>query len=155
MAVTGISLLVRPDRALLGAGEPAQRALVVRLGMQRLVICRALRRRSPRRWRFWLLMALGLATVFAGFMLFMWLQFFSIGLIFGNLNALALEPMGHIAGMAASVMGGVSTMAAAIMATPIARAFDGTAGPLAIGALLCAALALLCVRLAARRPSSG
>jgi MFS transporter, DHA1 family, multidrug resistance protein len=88
---------------------------------------------------------------FPAFVVFMWLQFFSIGLVFGNLNALALEPLGHVAGMATSVMGGISTMAAAILATPIARAFDGTAGPLATGALVCAALALVCVRLAARR----
>jgi MFS transporter, DHA1 family, multidrug resistance protein len=87
---------------------------------------------------------------FPAFVAFMWLQFFSIGLIFGNLNALALEPLGHVAGMTTSVMGGISTMAAAIIATPIARAFDGTGGPLAVGALLCSALALGCVRLAAR-----
>jgi MFS transporter, DHA1 family, multidrug resistance protein len=31
--------------------------------------------------------------------------FFMAGLVFGNLNALALQPMGHIAGMAASVVG--------------------------------------------------
>jgi MFS transporter, DHA1 family, multidrug resistance protein len=123
-------------------------ALVLRLGMQRLVSV-ALAAQALSAVGFLVLMQAGGAD-FPAFVAFMWLQFFSIGLIFGNLNALALEPLGHVAGMATSVMGGISTMAAAIIATPIARAFDGTGGPLAVGALLCSALALACVRLAAR-----
>nr|WP_245243062.1 multidrug effflux MFS transporter [Pararhodobacter sp. SW119] len=123
--------------------------LVVRLGMQRLLSI-ALAAQIGSAAVILGLMMLGMVD-FPAFVVFMWLQFFSIGLIFGNLNALALEPLGHVAGMATSVMGGVSTMAAAVIATPIARAFDGTAAPLALGALVCAALALTCVRLAARR----
>lgn len=81
----------------------------------------------------------------AGFFLFigvMTVQFFSIAPIFGNLNALALEPLGHIAGVAASVMSGVSTLIAAIIATPIAAAFDGTPMPLALGTGACALASL-------------
>ena len=122
--------------------------LVVRLGMQRLVSV-ALFAQIASAASILLLMQAG-EVGFPAFVVFMWMQFFAIGLIFGNLNALALEPLGHVAGMATSVMGGISTMAAAILATPIARAFDGTAGPLATGALICAALALVSVRLAAR-----
>ena len=33
------------------------------------------------------------------------LQFFAIGFLFGNLRALAMQPMGHIAGMAAAITG--------------------------------------------------
>ena len=123
--------------------------LVIRLGMQRLVAV-ALSVQIASALGILVLMQLDLVG-FAAFVLFMWLQFFSIGLIFGNLNALALEPLGHVAGMAASVMGGVSTMLAALIATPIARAFDGTARPLALGAFICAALALACMWRAARR----
>ena len=123
--------------------------LVIRLGMQRLVAV-ALSAQIASALVFLIMVQLG-SVGFAAFVIFMWLQFFSIGLIFGNLNALALEPLGHVAGMATSVMGGVSTMLAAIIATPIARAFDGTAGPLAMGAFLCAGLALGCMWLAARR----
>ena len=63
------------------------------------------------------------------FMAFMITQFFAIGFMIGNLNALALEPMGHVAGMAASVMGGVSTMAAALVAIPLSLVHDGTPVP--------------------------
>jgi len=45
------------------------------------------------------------------------LQFFAIGFLFGNLRALAMEPLGHIAGIGAAINGFVST----IMAVPIAN----------------------------------
>lgn len=122
--------------------------LVVRLGMQRLVVT-ALCAQAAGALIMLMLMALGLAS-FLPFMLFMWVQFSTIAMIFGNLNSLALEPLGHIAGTAASVMGGVSTMAAAIIATPIARAFDGTALVLSLGTLGCAGAALFFVALAYR-----
>ena len=38
------------------------------------------------------------------------------GLTLGNLNALAMEPVGHIAGIAASVIGALSTVLAACLA---------------------------------------
>lgn len=51
--------------------------------------------------------------VLIGFFL---VQFFSIGLIFGNVRSLAMEPLGHIAGIGAAINGFVST----VMAVPIA-----------------------------------
>lgn len=45
------------------------------------------------------------------------LQFFAVGLLFGNLRALAMEPLGHIAGVGAALNGFIST----IMAVPIAN----------------------------------
>jgi DHA1 family bicyclomycin/chloramphenicol resistance-like MFS transporter len=45
--------------------------------------------------------------------------FFQAGLTIGNLNALAMEPMGHIAGMAASVIGALSTVGAVMISGPI------------------------------------
>ena len=50
----------------------------------------------------------------------------------GNLNALALESMGHIAGMAASVTGSLSTVVAVVLAAPVGLSFNGTAEPLTI-----------------------
>ena len=122
--------------------------LVMRLGMQRLVVM-ALSFQGAAALGMLALMASGQAG-FGAFILMMWVQFASITLIFGNLNAMALEPLGHIAGTAASVMGGVSTMAAALIATPIARAFDGTPlGPV-LGTLCCALVALCCMALSWR-----
>jgi DHA1 family bicyclomycin/chloramphenicol resistance-like MFS transporter len=59
------------------------------------------------------------------------------------LNAIAMEPMGHIAGMAASVMGALSTVAAAVIAAPIGLLFDGTIIPMVGGVLATAGLAFI------------
>ncbi len=45
------------------------------------------------------------------------IQFFSIGFLFGNLRALAMQPLGHIAGIGAAINGFIST----VMAVPIAN----------------------------------
>lgn len=69
--------------------------------------------------------------------------FFMVGLTLGNLNAIAMEPMGHIAGMAASVMGAISTVAAAFIAAPVGLLFDGTIVPMVGGVLTAAILAFV------------
>ncbi len=71
--------------------------------------------------------------------------FFQAGMTLGNLNAIAMEPMGHIAGLAASITGAISTVVSVLLAAPIGLAFDGTPVPLAVGVLvLClAALGLM------------
>ena len=124
--------------------------LVMRLGMQRLVISAfavqiasalmilAVVWLAPPTWQF------------PAFILFMWLQFSCVGLSFGNLNALALEPLGHVAGMAASVMGGVSTLFAALIAMALGSLGDGTPVPLAMAGAVCTGGALLLMRRAAR-----
>ncbi len=61
---------------------------------------------------------------------------FSLGLTMGNLNALAMEPLGHIAGMAASVIGCLATVGAVFIATPLGLLFNGTPVPLMSGALV-------------------
>ncbi|WP_349367615.1 multidrug effflux MFS transporter [Salinarimonas sp.] len=58
---------------------------------------------------------------------------FLVGMIFSNFNALALEPMGHIAGTASSVFGSVTTLMAALMGGAIGQAYDGTVLPLVAG----------------------
>lgn len=59
--------------------------------------------------------------------------FFQAGMTIGNLNALAMEPMGHMAGLAASVVSAVSTVGAVIFAAPLGLAFNGTPLPVALG----------------------
>ena len=74
---------------------------------------------------------------FSLFLVWSLTAFFTPGLSFGNLNALALEPMGHIAGMVSAIMGAISTFLGASMAIPIGLAFDGSVLPLLIGIILC------------------
>lgn len=76
---------------------------------------------------------LGLVPVWLMFPLFIaWTTgvFFMAGMTLGNLNAMGLEPVGHIAGMAASVIGAIATVASVILAVPVGLMFDGTPVPL-------------------------
>ena len=59
--------------------------------------------------------------------------FLCIGALFGNLNALAMEPLGHIAGVGAAVVGSISTLISVVLGTVIGQAFDGTVLPLVSG----------------------
>lgn len=94
------------------------------------------------------------ALYFPGYFLWTTGVFFMAGLTFGNLNALALEPMGHIAGMAASVTAAISTVLAVVIAAPLGLAFDGTPLPLMIGTALLAAAGWGLMKSMPRRASS-
>jgi len=59
--------------------------------------------------------------------------FFSFGLIMPNFNAIAMQPMGAVAGTASSFIGFYTTGAGAIFGWAIGAWFDGTIRPLAIG----------------------
>jgi DHA1 family bicyclomycin/chloramphenicol resistance-like MFS transporter len=75
---------------------------------------------------------------------------FCFGLMAGNFGALAMEPMGHIAGSAASAQGFTTMVVGASVGFAIGQAFDGTVVPLALGTLLCSLAALGLVSLAER-----
>ncbi|TCO69719.1 multidrug effflux MFS transporter [Rhodovulum euryhalinum] len=83
---------------------------------------------------------------FATFILWAITLFGMLGLTIGNLNALAMEPLGHIAGMAASIIGALATVMSAILASPVGQAFDGTPRPLAAGVVLAVTAAVLLMR---------
>jgi DHA1 family bicyclomycin/chloramphenicol resistance-like MFS transporter len=87
---------------------------------------------------------------FAAFVVWQTSLFFQAGLTLGNLNAIALQPMGHIAGMAASVIGAVSTVLAALIASPIGMMFDGTPRPLVVAVLVMAIIAFALMMAMAR-----
>lgn len=72
--------------------------------------------------------------------------FFMIGLTLGNLNSIALEPLGHIAGAAASVIGGISTVLAASMGATVGQMFNGTILPMVGSILVAGLLSLVALR---------
>lgn len=69
-------------------------------------------------------------------------QFFCIGFLFGNLRALAMQPVGHIAGIAAAITGLISTLMAVPISTFIGRFVVQGTLPLFIGFSVCSALSL-------------
>ena len=68
--------------------------------------------------------------------------FLCIGVLFGNYNALAMEPLGHIAGVGAAVVGSLSTLVSVPLGTFIGQLFDGTVLPLVGGFALLGAMAI-------------
>ena len=52
--------------------------------------------------------------------------FMCVGLVFGNLNALAMEPLGHIAGIGAAVVASLSTFISVPLGALVGQSFDGT-----------------------------
>ncbi|MET0411232.1 MAG: multidrug effflux MFS transporter [Polyangiaceae bacterium] len=89
------------------------------------------------------------------FMLGMVGCFFCNGIVFGNYNARALEPMGHIAGSAAAISGALSGLVALLVGTPIGRAYDGTVLSVVAGFVFGSVVALLLTEGAERRFSAA
>jgi DHA1 family bicyclomycin/chloramphenicol resistance-like MFS transporter len=84
------------------------------------------------------------------FTAFQALTMFCFGLTSGNFGAMAMEPMGHIAGVASSFQGFVSMVSASLIGFVVGQAFNGTVLPLETGYLLCGLCALACVLIAER-----
>jgi hypothetical protein len=85
---------------------------------------------------------------FGLFMVWIVCLFGMMGLTMGNLTALAMEPVGHIAGFAASMIGALSTVLSVVLSAPIGLAFDGTPVPLIAGSAVLLAGCLLLMRFA-------
>ena len=76
--------------------------------------------------------ALGFAMVnlfqpltIVGFVVMLVPLFFAMGLCFGNLNALAMEPMGHLAGTASAIIGALSSLVSVIAGSWVGSLYDG------------------------------
>ena len=68
-----------------------------------------------------------------------------LGLIAANFSALAMEPVGHIAGTASATYGFVTGVVGSLIGLVIGQMYDGTAIPLVLGQALMGSLTLLCV----------
>ncbi|WP_244491360.1 multidrug effflux MFS transporter [Bosea sp. Root381] len=84
---------------------------------------------------------------------------FCFGLVAPNFGAMAMDPLGHVAGTASSVQGFVTTIGGALLGFFIGQRFDGTVVPITLGFVLCGIAALAVVLVAERgqlfRPAAG
>jgi DHA1 family bicyclomycin/chloramphenicol resistance-like MFS transporter len=96
-----------------------------------------------------LIAALGLEQMWT-FVAFQSVTMACFSLAVSNFGAMAMEPVGSIAGIAASLQGFVSTFGGALVGAFIGRQFDGTTVPLAAGCVCCGIAALGFVLLAER-----
>ena len=129
----------------IGIASLVNARLVMRFGMRRLV-------RLALRVIWGLsLPALAVAWYFAGhpplalLMLYLLAVFFFFGILFGNLNALAMEPLGHIAGLGSAVIGSLSTLMSVVFGIFVADAYNQTVLPLLLGFALLGAAAQVVV----------
>jgi DHA1 family bicyclomycin/chloramphenicol resistance-like MFS transporter len=117
----------------LGTASFLNARLVMRFGMRALI-----------RWA--LRVVFGLAVVFLGvayvldgkpplwvLMAYLMVTFFCIGILFGNLNVLAMEPLGQMAGVGAAFVGSFSTLISMLLGTAVGQNYNGTILPLVIG----------------------
>ncbi|WP_020591565.1 multidrug effflux MFS transporter [Kiloniella laminariae] len=128
-------------------------AMVMRYGMYRLVV-----------------IALTAMTAFAGllcavalpydgippfgaFMVIGFLLFFCVGILFGNINAMAMQSLGKMAGLGASVIASISSLVAVIVSITMGRLYDGTVMHIVFAMGGCGLLSLLLVMIAKRSKS--
>jgi DHA1 family bicyclomycin/chloramphenicol resistance-like MFS transporter len=130
----------------LGMASLANTHLVMRYGMEKLA-----------RWALSGIFALailflGVAAVYAGqpplwsLMTYLMMSFFCIGILFGNMNALAMQPLGHLAGVGAAVVGSLSTLISTLLGTVIGQSYNGTVLPLVIGMALLTGVSIFIIR---------
>ena len=80
------------------------------------------------------------------------LQFFAVGFMFGNLRALAMQPLGHIAGIGAAINGFISTVMAVPIANYIGSFVSTSVLPLFIGFSIFGVLSFLIIFLLNKKP---
>lgn len=85
------------------------------------------------------------------FMVYASVLFFCFGLVFGNVNAMAMEPMGHVAGIASAVIGASSSIISMLIGTAIGQMYNGTLVPVTSGFLTLGVVSLVILQLARNR----
>ncbi|MFU0503567.1 multidrug effflux MFS transporter [Pseudaminobacter sp. NGMCC 1.201702] len=96
----------------------------------------------------WFVLSLFGTIPFPLFLLLFALAMFQFGLIGSNFNALAMEPLGHVAGTASSVLGFMGTAGGGVIGALVGQAFDGTTTPLGAGFLGVSVVGLIFVIIA-------
>jgi DHA1 family bicyclomycin/chloramphenicol resistance-like MFS transporter len=135
----------------IGGASLANAKLVLRYGMRRL-----------SHWSLWGIFGVSVAVTLVAasadghpplllLMAFLMASFFGIGLLFGNLTTLAMQPLGAIAGTGSAVVGGASMLLSLALGTLIGQSYDGTVLPLVGGF----ALLSLCSMVAAWWAEAG
>lgn len=84
------------------------------------------------------------------FMIYASVLFFCFGLVFGNVNAMAMEPMGHVAGIAAAIIGSTSSIMSMLIGTIIGQMYNGTLFPVTSGFLIFGSVSLVIFNYAQR-----
>ena len=113
--------------------------------------------RALVRWALGLILGLGslfffIALAMGGLpplwllMAYLMISFFGVGILFGNVNALAMQPLGHLAGLGAALVGSLSTLISMLLGMLIGQSYDETILPLVIGLTVLSGMAIFANR---------
>jgi DHA1 family bicyclomycin/chloramphenicol resistance-like MFS transporter len=101
---------------------------------------------------------LGISVAFTGqpplwsLMAYLMISFFCTGILFGNLNALVMQPLGHLAGVGAAVVGSMTTLISMLLGIVIGRSYNGTILPLVTGMVILTGISIFIVRWVESKP---
>lgn len=134
----------------IGVASFVNSRLVSRFGMQNLIYL-AIPALSLWSFGFWTYALLHQGQPpFVLFLIYLQVTFFCLGMLFGNINAMAMQTLGHIAGIGAAVVGFISTLLGIVVGTVIGQLYEQSVIPLVGGFAVAGLLALFAVRWANR-----
>ena len=125
-----------------GAATLLNGTLVMKYGMERIVTW-ALLAFCAISLSYLILFSNGINPSIGVILAFFGIQFFAIGFLFGNIRALAMQPVGHVAGIGAAITGFISTIMAVPISTYIGREVTTSALPLFVGFLICSIASII------------
>lgn len=114
---------------ILGATSLVNARVVRRLGMKAL--CRRASLCIAAASAVFVALNLAVQVELWMFLLYSAVLFACFGFMFGNLNAMAMEPMGHCAGIASAIIGTTSSLCSIAIGTLVGQLYDGTLLPIA------------------------
>lgn len=131
---------------MIGLSSIFNAALVKRVGMRRL--CQLANVSLAVNAAGFLLISLNHSGILPlqYFLIWAGIAFFTMGFLFGNFNALAMEPLGHLAGIGAAFVGSFSMLISFIVGMAIAQAYNQTALPLIGGFVILALISFVIMR---------
>ena len=134
----------------IGGASLANARLVMRFGM-RLLTGRALIALTVLSAAFCAVAAaMGGVPPLWAFMTYGLAVFFCLGILFGNLTAMAMEPLGQIAGVGAAVVSTLTGFISLVLGSAVGLSYDGTVLPLVGGFALLGAVSFFFVRRGSR-----
>jgi DHA1 family bicyclomycin/chloramphenicol resistance-like MFS transporter len=137
----------------MGLSSYANSRLVMRLGARRLLLT------ALGLFTFMALLHLAIVLAYGEtlwvFVVLQALTTACFGLVGANSGALAMEPVGHIAGTASALQGLITTVGGALIGLVIGQLFNGTTVPLIAGFVVCGMLALAVALWANPKPKAA
>ncbi|WP_237062968.1 multidrug effflux MFS transporter [Loktanella sp. M215] len=134
----------------MAASSFANSRLVARFGVKRLSHGALIGFTSVAAVHLALAVVFGGATPFPMFLTLFIVMMCFFGFVPTNFNAMAMEPLGRVAGVASSVLGAAQTLGGGLLGGAVGYLYNGTLIPLLSGFLGLALISLICVLVAER-----